>query len=189
MGTPVAYLLDEDGRVAEPMAVGSDAIPELIRRVVPRHRPLSKSKIVRDGLKAGSTAPSFTLPDLSGRQVSLEDFSRKRLLLVFSDPHCGPCDELAPRLASLHREHANNGLGFLMVGRGDADENRRKAEQYGIEFPVVMQEKWKLSKEYGIFSTPVAFLIGEDGVIQKNVAVGVDAITTLAQDALTNRKD
>jgi peroxiredoxin len=96
---------------------------------------------------------------------------------------------LAPRLASLHREHANNGLGFLMVGRGDADENRRKAEQYGIEFPVVMQEKWKLSKEYGIFSTPVAFLIGEDGVIQKNVAVGVDAITTLAQDALTNRKD
>jgi peroxiredoxin len=32
MGTPVAYLLDPDGRVAEPLAYGADAVPLLARR-------------------------------------------------------------------------------------------------------------------------------------------------------------
>jgi peroxiredoxin len=195
-GTPAAYLLDVEGRVASPLTVGADAITELIQRfrpasgrALPGSQPLAQSRIMRDGLKAGTPAPSFKLPDLEGRMVSLEDFRHKPLLLVFSDPHCGPCDELAPQLASLHRAHANNGLGFVMVGRGDAAENRRKAEEHRISFPVVLQDKWKLSKEYGIFTTPVAFLIGEDGLIRKDVAVGVDAIKILAQDALQQRKD
>ena len=75
------------------------------------------------------------------------------------------------------------------VGRGEAAENRRKAEQFGIRFPVVLQEKWKLSKEYGIFATPVAFLVDEDGVLMQDVAVGAEAITALAREGLKARKD
>ncbi len=191
-GTPVAYLLDAEGRIAEPIAVGSDDVPALAKRILPGVKrgklPVSESRIVRDGIKAGTTAPAFQLPDLSGRTVSLDDYKNRQVLLVFSDPHCGPCDELAPKLAQLHRAHANNGLDFVMVGRGGVDENRHKAEQSGIQFPVLLQEKWKLSKEYGIFSTPVAFLIGENGVIKKNVAIGVEAITTLANEALTTER-
>ena len=41
-------------------------------------------------------------------------------------------------------------------------------------------EKWELSRAYGIFSTPVAFLIDERGIIAADVAVGVDAILALA---------
>jgi peroxiredoxin len=66
------------------------------------------------------------------------------------------------------------------VGRGSVEENRKKAEQFGFEFPVVLQDQWKLSKEYGIFATPVAFLIAENGMIAKNVAVGKEAILALA---------
>jgi hypothetical protein len=46
---------------------------------------------------------------------------------------------------------------------------------------VVLQKKWELSRKYGIFATPVAFLVGEDGVIKENVAVGSDAILTMAR--------
>ncbi|MGA2594946.1 MAG: redoxin domain-containing protein [Bryobacteraceae bacterium] len=201
MGTPVAYLLDPEGRVARPCAVGAEDVPALARSAVAAaadgHDPrslsavqsLSGSRIVRDGLKAGTPAPAFRLPDIHGRTVSLSDYRGRRVLLVFSDPHCGPCDELAPHLAGLHLEHSQNGLDFIMIGRGDAGENRRKAEQFGIRFPVVLQDKWKLSKEYGIFATPVAFLVGEDGVILKNVAVGADAITALAHEGLGKGKD
>jgi hypothetical protein len=52
-----------------------------------------------------------------------------------------------------------------------------------------MQEKWRLSKEYGIFSTPVAFLLDEDGVITKDVAIGPDAIMALAQEGLRAGKE
>ena len=32
-----------------------------------------------------------------------------------------------------------------MVTRGDVAENRRKADRYGFEFPVVLQDRWRLS--------------------------------------------
>jgi len=196
-GTPVAYFLDEKARVAAPFASGADQVVALTRRIAnsetelsgPKserrwrgERSLAQSHIERKGLKAGTPAPDFRLPDLQGHFVSLNDFRGRRVLLVFSDPHCGPCDELAPDLARLHQEHQNNGLSVLLVGRGTAEENRGKARQFGFQFPVVLQDKWKLSKEYGIFATPVAFLIGESGLIAKDVAVGKDAILALADD-------
>ena len=104
--------------------------------------------------------------------------------MVFTDPQCGPCDELAPDLVRLDRKHGNNGLAVIMVGRGDAEQNKKKASEHGIRFPVVLQERWKLSREYGIFATPVAFLIGKDGVIMRNVAKGPDQIMALARAAL-----
>jgi hypothetical protein len=71
-----------------------------------------------------------------------------------------------------------------MVGRGDAERNRAKAREHGVEFPVVLQDRWKLSKAYGIFATPVGFLIGEDGVIEHSVATGGDQILALARQGL-----
>jgi len=191
-GTPSAYLLDEQGRVLEGLAVGMDDILELARKAggdadkkgALRKRPLTESRIIRDGIKAGTPAPVFTLPDVNGRTVSLEQFRNRNVLLVFSDPQCGPCDALAPELARLHQKHAGNGLDFVMVGRGDPEQNKKKAIEHGIAFPVVMQEKWKLSKQYGIFATPVAFLIGKDGLIARNVATGRDEILALANEAL-----
>lgn len=190
-GTPSAYLLDEAGRVLQELAVGMDNILELARKAgsgdnkgALRKRPLTESRIVRDGIKAGTPAPEFTLPDVNGRTVSLEQYRDRNVLLVFSDPQCGPCDALAPELARLHQKHAGNGLDFVMVGRGDPEQNKNKAIEHGIAFPVLLQEKWKLSKQYGIFATPVAFLIGKDGRIARNVATGRDEILALAHEAL-----
>jgi peroxiredoxin len=198
MGTPSAYLLDEQGKVAEPMAVGAEAVPRLARSAaaskgklkrLPGEKPLSESRIPRGGLPAGALAPAFTLPDLTGRLASLDQYRGGRVLLVFSDPNCGPCDQLAPKLADLHRRHAGNGFSILMVGRGDAQENRRKATEHGLEFPVLLQDRWKLSKEYGTFATPVAFLIGKDGIIEQNVAEGAEKILALAEKAASDGKE
>jgi len=191
-GTPAAYLLDEQGRVAHHLVVGSDEVLTLARQVaaetnrkrLPGERSLAESRIERNGLKAGTQAPGFRLPDLSGRTVSLEDYRGRKLLLVFTDPHCGPCDQIAPELARLHRQHQANGLALVMVGRGDADENRKKARKNEFDFPVVLQKNWELSKQYGIFATPVAFLIDEAGVISCDVAIGADSILELAKGNL-----
>jgi peroxiredoxin len=190
MGTPVAYLLDDKHRVAKPVAVGAREVPHLVeeaaggRRRLSRERPLSESAIEREGLKAGVSAPTFELPDLTGRTVSLADHRGRRVLLVFSDPECGPCDVLLPDLARLEREHHQNGLAVLLVSRGEPPENLHKAETAGVGFPVVLQPGWRLSKEYGIFATPVAFLIDEEGVIERDVVRGPNEILALAREAL-----
>jgi hypothetical protein len=67
-----------------------------------------------------------------------------------------------------------------MVSRGDVGENRRKAQAYNLPFPVALQRQWEISRLYGIFATPVGFMIGPDGVIQGDVAIGPDAILALA---------
>ena len=188
--TPAAYLQDEQGRVAHPLVVGSDEVLSLARQLaagterkrLPGERALAESRIERKGLKGGTPAPGFRLPDLSGRTVSLQDYRGRKLLLVFTDPHCEPCDQIAPELARLHRQHEANGLALVMVGRGDAEENRKKARQKGFDFPVVLQKKWELSKQYGIFATPVAFLIDEEGVIARDVATGAEAILELVSN-------
>jgi peroxiredoxin len=191
MGTPVAYLLDDRRRIAKPVAVGAREVPKLAeeaagsRRRLASERPLSESSVEREGLKAGVSAPTFELPDLAGRTVSLADKRGRRVLLVFSDPECGPCDVLLGDLARLEREHRGNGLAVVMIGRGEPDENRRKAEAFGVEFPVVLQPGWRLSKQYGIFATPVAFLIDEEGVIERDVARGPTEILQLAREALS----
>jgi peroxiredoxin len=191
MGTPVAYLLDEKGRIAKPVAVGARDVPALAAHAAGRRarlqteRPISESRIEREGLKAGVPAPSFDLPDLGGGTASLAEHRGRRVLLVFSDPDCGPCHDLLPELAQLHRERRSDGLEMIMISRGGVDENRRKVVASGVEFPVALQSGWKLSKEYGIFATPVAFLIDEEGVIERDVARGPSEILLLAEAALS----
>lgn len=204
LGTPSAYLLDEEGKVAQPLAIGAEQVPALVDEILPEktrkktrlpgERPLSASRIERDGLKPGTPAPTFTLPEVRGGTVSLDQYRGRKVLLVFSDPHCGPCDQLASHLVRLHEEHRNNGLDLVMVGRGDAEENREKAERFGFEFPVALQRKWEISRRYAIFSTPVGFLLDENGFVESGAARGVDQILGLvpkiersmkeAQDAL-----
>ena len=153
------------------------------RRRLSGERSLSQSRIERNGLKAGSIAPGFNLPDLYGHTVTLESYRGHHVLLVFTDPHCGPCDALAPTLARLAREGHKRGLQVVMIARGAQEENRSKAEQFGFSFAVALQKHWEISRAYGIFATQVGFLIDEQGVIVRDVAMGADAIVALADES------
>jgi len=114
-GTPMGYRIDGSGRIASELAVGAEPLLKLATSKAPhQHRPaavngsvtnahkddpsLARSKLNRSGLKAGAAAPEFRLPRIDGGELSLTDLRGGRVLLVFSDPNCGPCDELAPRL-------------------------------------------------------------------------------------------
>jgi peroxiredoxin len=147
---------------------------------LPGQRPLSHSRLRRDGLPPGSPAPEFTLPGVNGPEVSLGAYRGRRVLLVFSDPNCDPCNQLTPQLVDLDRRVRGDGLALVMVSRGDPDENAQKCRQHQVGFPVGLQPGWQVSRQYGIFSTPVAFLIDEQGVVADKVAVGADAILALA---------
>jgi peroxiredoxin len=99
------------------------------------------------------------------------------VLLVFSDPHCEPCHTLAPRLEEFHREHSE--FELVMISRGEPGENRAKAVEHGLTFPVVLQQRWEISRLYAMFATPVAYLIDEAGIIFQDVAVGMQPIESL----------
>jgi len=141
---------------------------------------LSRSRINRSGLPAGTMAPAFRLPLLDGGHVSLADYSGRRVLLVFSDPTCGPCMALLPRLEAAARDA---GVAVLVVSRGTAEANRSKRATLGLTLPIALQAHWEISRLYCKFSTPMAYLIDERGRTAAEVASGGAPILALLSNA------
>jgi peroxiredoxin len=212
-GTPMGYRINAEGKIASELAIGGEALLELAANP-PRQRargsvgnghaahcgnvkaalygkqpdpPLARSRLNRSGLKAGATAPDFTLPRIDGGDLSLSGLRGGRVLLVFSDPNCGPCDELAPRLQELHLMRPD--LQVLVISRRDVDATRAKADSLGVTFPIVVQKQWEVSLQYGMFATPIGYLIDEQGVLVSDVAVGVERILGLVEEQATARVD
>src|SRR4051812_36966378 len=59
------------------------------------------------GLPRGSQAPAFDLPDLAGEGKSLAQFREQAILLIFFNPACRFCREMASRLAALHTDESS----------------------------------------------------------------------------------
>ena len=90
--------------VAAATALAMLAFVILAARATERNQPPHA-----EGLPPGTTAPAFQLPDLAGEVHSLDSLlARGRpVLLLFSDPGCGPCTALAPAVARWQRDHAD----------------------------------------------------------------------------------
>ena len=195
-GTPMGYLVDAEGVTASELAVGARALLDLANARLQdeagggpegrsgdgysrgRFGSLAASRINRNGLASGTPAPGFRLPLVDGGELALEELRGRPVLLVFSDPDCGPCNALAPKLEQLHRRSPD--LEVVMVSRGDPAANRAKVAEHGLTFPVVLQRRWEVSRDYGMFATPIGYLLDGEGVIRADVAVGGDAILALA---------
>jgi peroxiredoxin len=198
-GTPMGYLIDGAGRIASELVAGAQPLLQLAaggshhedhpgekgngtaRKKYKTDDPsLARSRLNRNGLKAGTPAPEFRLPRLGGGELALADYRGRRLLLVFSDPDCGPCDDLATKLQRMHEDRPE--LNVLVVSRRDAEATRAKAAKFGLSYPIVMQKQWEISLKYAMFATPIGYLIDEHGIIVRDVAIGVKPILDLADE-------
>jgi methylamine dehydrogenase accessory protein MauD len=119
-------------------------------------------RIGRSGLRPGKKAPDFTLPTLSGDEVALHLYAKRKLLLVFMQPGCGPCHQITPELKRLSQAGE---IQVLVIHKGDAKAVQEWIKRYQPDFPVVLQERFDISRRYEVFATPFAFLIDERGMI------------------------
>jgi methylamine dehydrogenase accessory protein MauD len=119
------------------------------------------SRIGRSGLKPGAKAPDFTLPNVTRGEVSLGAFAGRKVLLVFVQTGCAPCHAIAPELNRFAAR--NESIQLLVINNATMDEARKYACEVNAQFPVLVQEKWSLSKRYEVFATPYGFLIDEQG--------------------------
>lgn len=134
------------------------------------------------GLPVGSVAPAFELDTPSGERVSLADLLLdRRLVLVFSDAGCGPCEALMPRIGEWQSAHASS-LRFAVLATGELERNREKASAYGIELTLIDVER-RVAEAYEAHGTPMAVVIGDDGRILSPLVGGVEGIVELVAQA------
>jgi len=136
------------------------------------------------GLAVGESAPEFSLPGLYGETHTLASLlaPRRRLLLVFSDPRCGPCTQLAPLLSRWQGEHEAV-MTVAVISTGEVGDNRAKAAEHGLQ-RVMLQAKREVADAFQAHGTPVAVVVSPDGRIESPAIGGVKAIETLVERAI-----
>lgn len=113
---------------------------------------------MREGVKAGTRAPAFTLPSVfNGEEqlVSLSDYKGKHVVLFFypkdNTPHCTAevCafrDQLK-RFEDLDR----NQVVILGISVDNLDTHRAFAEKNKLNYPLLSDAEQHISKAYGVW--------------------------------------
>ena len=125
----VLHLLGQNGRVLlrvdelEAALVAASAEPAKAREMIAQAKSQAQAAAAPPpppppGLPVGSEAPSFRLEGLFGETLTLDSLkaSGKPLLLLFTDPKCGPCNALMPDIAKWQKEQRRpdeSGTAFI----------------------------------------------------------------------------
>jgi methylamine dehydrogenase accessory protein MauD len=131
------------------------------------------------GLPLGSEAPDFGLQGLYAETLTLGSLRApgKPVLLLFTDPGCGPCNALLPEIGRWQREYAEK-LTISLISRGTAEENRTKSAEHGLT-SVLLQNDWEVYEAYQVSGTPSAVLVSPDGKVASPAVGGSEAIQSL----------
>ncbi len=122
-------------------------------------------------LELGTPAPDFSLPDTTGKIVSLADFEdTSALLVVFMCNHCPYVKHISGALAEFARDYQKKGLAVVGINANDvsthpADSPQKMAEevrQVGYSFPYLFDESQETAKRYRAACTPDFFLFDKN---------------------------
>ena len=114
----------------------------------------------------GEPAPSFSLEDLDGDQISLADQRGKVVLVDFWATWCGPCLQELPHIQQLHEEYRERGLVVLAIS---TDSQKEKVlpfvDKEGYTFPVLYADS-QVQAAYGVRGIPAVYLIDRQGMMR-----------------------
>jgi thiol-disulfide isomerase/thioredoxin len=181
----LVHLLGQNGRLLVRLEAVEATLAEGGSVVAPSENGTPDDQA--EGLSVGSEAPQFSLSGLHGETLTLEALrsSGKRVMALFTDPGCGPCNALLPEVGRWQEEHANK-LTLALVSRGEVEDNKTKAQEHGLK-NVLLQKDWEVSESYEVKGTPSAVLIAPDGKVASPVAGGAEGIRGLLSYAVGER--
>jgi thiol-disulfide isomerase/thioredoxin len=152
-----------------------DTFVEVYQNFSPDIKNSEKGKEMAEKLKyfnqskVGSLAPKFTLKDINGKTISLDDFKGKYVLIDFWASWCGPCREELPYIKELYKKYHNQGFEIISVAKDDKTESWKKAivneniESWNHLFAT--SDNSNIITDYFVNGIPHKVLIDKNGII------------------------
>lgn len=110
--------------------------------------------------------PDFSLPDATGKTVTLSGQKGHPVMLNFWATWCPPCVEEMPALEDLARRIDGTDLRLLAVSVDDEWEQIRRFFPKGSKIGVLLDKSHDIPKKFGTEKYPETFLIDAEGRIR-----------------------
>ena len=118
---------------------------------------------------AGNRAPGFSLKALDNKEYSLNTLmERGPVIAAFFKISCPVCQFTFPFLERLYKRYGSDSVTFLGISQDDARSTTRFAKEYGITFPIVIDDEngYVVSTAFGLTNVPTIFLIDTDAIVK-----------------------
>ena len=129
-------------------------------------------------LEIGMKAPNFTLKDKNGNDVSLSDFTGKKVVLYFYPKDNTPgCTRQACAFAGAYKQFEAKGVEVIGISKDSVASHVKFAEKYNLPFVLLSDPDRVAIEAYGVWQEKkmcgkvsmgvvrTTFIIDEDGNI------------------------
>ena len=109
---------------------------------------------------------------INSAPLSLKALKGKVVVIDFWAFDCAPCIETTPHIVDLYNKYTKDGLAIIGVHTPRADYEkdvvklRKVVSEMGIKYPVVVDDKEKIFRDYLCDLWPTLFVIDRDGIVQ-----------------------
>jgi cytochrome c biogenesis protein CcmG, thiol:disulfide interchange protein DsbE len=125
--------------------------------------------------QTGFPAPDFTLYTPTGETYTLSELKGKAVLVNLWATWCPPCRAEMPAIQAIYDEYKDQGFVVLAINMTAQDNALNIAPflaEYGLNFPVLLDETGEISTVYQLRSLPSSYFINRAGVISEVVIGG-----------------
>lgn len=127
------------------------------------------------GVAPGDKAPDFTLTDTAGHEHSLAALlaDGKVVVLEWFNPDCPFIKKhhaTHKTMNDLYARFLDDNVVWLAINSGapgkqgyGLERNRKAREEFGMPYPILIDEAGAVGRLYGAKTTPHMFIVGKDG--------------------------
>jgi peroxiredoxin Q/BCP len=103
-------------------------------------------------LAVGHQAPAFSLPDQTGKIISLDDFAGETVILYFYPKDDTPgCTAEACSFRNSHELLVERGLHVLGISPDSVKSHAKFAEKFQLPYPLLADEGHQVAEAYGMW--------------------------------------
>jgi len=116
---------------------------------------------------SGGPTPALSLPDLDGKQHTLDAYRGKVVLINFWATWCEPCKEEMPSIERLRVSLQGRPFAVLAINLAEPDSRvQRFVQEARLGFPVLMDRDTATAKAWKARLLPATYIVGPDGRIR-----------------------
>ncbi|MFW6289781.1 MAG: thioredoxin-dependent thiol peroxidase [Mariniphaga sp.] len=131
-------------------------------------------------LKKGDKAPGFRGVNQDGKEIKLEDFTGKKLILYFyPKDNTSGCTAEACNLNDNYNSWLEKGFEVVGVSPDSMESHRKFKEKYDLQFDLIADTEKEILKAYDVWGEKsmygkkymgvlrTTFIIDENGIIER----------------------